>query len=107
MSHHTRSFFFAILACVFVSTAAHADSGHPNVKGRIGQGARIHQGVVEGDLTRPEARALAHEQREIAELRHDMARDGHLDRTERRILRHERNEADRHIRTLRHNDAER
>ena len=65
---------------------------------------RMGAGVRSGELTRPEAYRLRHEQRHI---RRDMHRarvnDGHIGPRERRHIRHEQRIHSRHIYRAKHN----
>lgn len=68
------------------------------------QKERINNGVRSGQLTRPEAYRLHHEQRH---MRHDRMRfkrnDGHISARERRHLMHERKQASKRIYHYKHN----
>lgn len=68
------------------------------------QQARIHQGLRSGELTRVEARALMHEQRQIRRLERDFRSDGFLSRAEFRLLDRRLDAASRHIYRERHDD---
>lgn len=93
----------AVLSVVLlIGTASHADELHPardpGVNARQhAQHQRIRAGVANGELTRPEAARLRHEQRDLRQLERAYKSDGELTRAERRDLHHEQNAASRHI----------
>jgi hypothetical protein len=69
---------------------------------------RIENGVESGDLTRKEARRLKRNQREIRELRQDLAEKGDgLSNKDRRILRRKLNQQSDAIYDQRHDNQER
>ena len=71
------------------------------------QSARIAQGVVTGELTRRETKALVKEQHRIARTERRFRSDGRLGPVERRILQAQLNRASGHIYVAKHNAAER
>jgi len=71
------------------------------------QRQRIGQGVRSGELTRPEARGLVKEQRDIRQLKREYKSDGVLTRAERRDLHREQNQASRHIYRQKHDGDKR
>ncbi len=71
------------------------------------QHARSRQGVQSGELTRPETRKLAEEQRDVRQLERAYKSDGTLTRAERGDLRHEQNQASRDIYRQKHDSQER
>jgi hypothetical protein len=68
---------------------------------------RIGGGVRSGELTRPEAYRLHHEQRGIRRDIHRARRDGHVNRAERMHIRHEQRKHSRHIYRAKHNGRKR
>jgi CRISPR/Cas system-associated endoribonuclease Cas2 len=83
-------------------------SRHPGVNQRQQhQQDRIQQGVNSGELNRQETRRLAHEQRDIRQLKREYQSDGKITDGERRDLHRELNESNRHIYRAKHNDASR
>jgi len=71
------------------------------------QHARIAQGIQSGELTRPEARALIKEQREIRQAKVEARSDGQVTKEERQAIRQMLNDASHDIFELKHNDRER
>jgi uncharacterized protein HemX len=69
---------------------------------------RIKQGVKSGELTKAEARNLAHDQkairRDVKEARRD---DGKIDRTERKEIKKDQRQASREIYRKKHNARDR
>jgi hypothetical protein len=68
---------------------------------------RITGGVRSGELSRPEAYRLHHEQRGIRRDIHRARRDGHVNRAERMHIRHEQRKHSRHIYRAKHNRRKR
>lgn len=71
------------------------------------QQSQIRQGMRDGSITRPEARRLYGEQRQIAALERSYRADGMLTRDERRNLQGELRDADRHIYNQSHDNDRR
>jgi hypothetical protein len=71
------------------------------------QEQRIEAGLRSGQLTVAEARILRNEQAQIRNLQRNFLRDGRLNQRERRILEQRREQANRHIYRLAHNDQRR
>ena len=71
------------------------------------QSTRIAQGMVTGELTCRETKALIKEQRRIARTERRFRSDGRLGPVERRILQAQLNRASSHIYVAKHNAAER
>jgi len=67
------------------------------------QTRRIHQGVLSGEITRPEVRRLKKEQRRIDSAYHRAFADGHLNWRERQRLDKMQDRAGRHIYRAKHN----
>ena len=70
------------------------------------QRARIAEGVVDGDLTRREARALRSEQRHIRRAERRAKADGVVTGREKTRLNRKQNRANRHIRRTKNNGLE-
>ncbi len=102
----------ALIAIVSVAaTAANAGGwrgSHPRrveVNARLeNQHDRISTGLHDGQLTRAEARGLAHEDHTIRTEERDMARldDGHITRADQRSLNQQENAVSEQIYDLRH-----
>jgi uncharacterized membrane protein YebE (DUF533 family) len=71
------------------------------------QKARIAQGVKSGELTRPEARNLVKDQREIRRDVKAARADGVVTRGERKEIRQDKNQASRKIYRKKHNNRDR
>lgn len=87
--------------------AYHGQGGRGIDRRQHQQQAQIRQGIRNGSLTRPEARHLMQEQRQIARLEQRYRADGVLTRDERRDLRGELQDANRHIYNQSHDDDRR
>lgn len=69
---------------------------------------RIAQGAKSGELTKPEAKRLANEQKEIRRDVHDAKTDdGHIGPRERKQIKREQRQASRHIYRAKHNNRKR
>lgn len=90
------------------TTPASAGVPSPAVDARqADQAQRIQRGVVSGELTGREARALIHQQREIARLERRFEADGVLGRHERQVLRGLQAQASRRIAVQKHDRQDR
>ena len=97
-----------LLAATTVASAASASTCSPYINQRErDQAWRIHQGVRSGELTRPEARRLGHQEREIRQDERAAKCDGRLTLAERRKLDRELNRESYRIYRLKHNEVER
>lgn len=67
------------------------------------QSARIHNGVVSGQLTRREAKNLRQGQQRIHRMEHRAKRDGVVTARERNRIKRAQNTQSRHIYNKRHN----
>jgi hypothetical protein len=78
--------------------------GQSKIKGREkNQASRIHQGVQNGSLTRPEAARLKQQQRDIRQdVRQDRRDGGGLSPREKAQITHEQNQANRQIYKQKH-----
>jgi lactam utilization protein B len=88
-------------------------SGQPGIRDpgvnarQSNQRGRIVQGVKSGELTRPEVRKVAEEQKDVRQLERAYKSDGTLTAAERADLHHEQNQASRDIYRQKHDDQER
>ena len=71
------------------------------------QKARITQGVVSGEVTRPEAKKLRAEQRHIKRVERRAKADGEVTPQERAKLQRKQNQANRDIRRQKHDRQDR
>jgi len=70
--------------------------------------SRIAQGAKSGELTRPEAKRLANEQKEIRkDVRTAKNDDGHIGPRERKQIKREQRRASHHIYRAKHNNGKR
>ncbi len=91
-------------ALAAASTTSTASTATPRVTRRqVRQHARIQQGVRSGELTRPEARNLRHDQRHIARMKRTAKADGVVTPTERRRITVAQNHESRKIYRKKHN----
>ncbi len=101
------------LAAVFVVTTASsvtsfAQTATPAVTERQkNEAARIHQGVVSGELSGSEARTLRTEQRGIAAEKRAFKADGKVTAAERAQLRRDQKLASKRIYKMKHNEIKR
>jgi hypothetical protein len=70
------------------------------------QRARIHEGRVDGEVTRREGHRLNREQRHIRRAERRVKADGEVTAREKARLDHKQNRANRHIRRANHNELE-
>jgi uncharacterized membrane protein len=103
--------FKAILALSLLSSTvvlplnATAGANHRIKRTEMRQGARIHQGVKSGELTKEERKGLRQEQHAINQDRNEAKRDdGIIDREERKELRQDQIEASKNIYKEKHDD---
>lgn len=107
--NRTRTFVIAaVLTTAFAGLAiagpAPADAATPRVDRReVRQHLRIHQGVVNGSLTRREAVRLRAGQRHVHRMEFRAKRDGVVTRGECRRLNRAQNRQSRAIWRLKHN----
>jgi hypothetical protein len=94
----------ATLLSVLIITSADAQIIR---KKAVNERARIHNGVRNGELTRPEAYRLHRDQRDIRRDIHRARRDGHIDRAERMHIRKDQRKHSRRIYKAKHNGRKR
>jgi hypothetical protein len=95
-----KSILFAALAVIATAPVL---AGTPNLDAREAQQrARIHNGVVSGELTRPEARRLAAGQVHLNRAEARAKADGVVTARERARLQHEANQQSRRIYRQKH-----
>ncbi|MEQ1587344.1 MAG: hypothetical protein ABL895_15750 [Cyclobacteriaceae bacterium] len=88
------------------SIAAWAQEITPKVNERqVNQRSRIHEGRMDGDLTRNETTLLNKEQKHIRRSEYRAKADGDVNVKERRRLDRKQDRANRHIRKAKNNDA--
>lgn len=95
-----------IAVSLLMGVAFGADAQIIREKNRIDH-KRIHNGVRNGEITRPEAYRLHNERRDLRRDVHRARRDGHIDRAERVHIRHEKRKHSRHIYKAKHNGRKR
>lgn len=92
-----------ILVALAVIAAAPALADTPRLDAReANQRARIHNGVVSGELTRPETRRLAAGQVHLHRAEARVKSDGVVTARERAYLQHEANQQSRRIHRQKH-----
>ncbi len=92
---------------MMISAAGYAQDRTPRTDGRqVAQRARIHEGRVDGDVTRREAAALNAQQRHIRRAERRAKSDGEVTRVEKRKLERKQNRASRNIRRAKHNQID-
>ncbi len=101
-------FLSVSMLAVAMMGAASASAGTPRLDARQdNQRARIVQGVRSGELTRPEARRLAHGQAELRRDERAAKRDGVVTARERAALQHEANRQSHRIHRQKHDAQDR
>lgn len=96
-------FFFGLM----ISLAGYAQDRTQRTDGRqVAQRARIHEGRVDGEITKREAAVLNAEQRHIRRAERRAKSDGTVTRAEKRRLERKQNRASRHIRRAKHNEID-
>lgn len=99
-----RVLTLVMAAAMLTATIASAHPVTPRVDRREArQGARIHQGVRSGELTRGEVRALRAGQRHVHRMERRAKSDGFVSARERARLTHAQNRQSRHIWRMKHN----
>jgi hypothetical protein len=94
----------AMAAAMLTATIASAHPVTPRVDRREArQGARIHQGVRSGQLTRGEARSLRAGQRRVRRMEFRVKSDGVVSARERARIGHAQDRQGRHIWRMKHN----
>ena len=89
-----------------LTSALKAQTATPNVTTRhVNQQARIHEGVVSGELTHKEAAGLQMQQASVRRHKRTVKADGVVTPRERRSLRRHQNRASRNI-AYQKNDAQ-
>ena len=92
-----------IITAVFITMNAQAQNHRDNTDKRQAiQRTRIAEGVVSGEVTRPEAQRLRAEQRAIRRVEQRVEADGKVTRREQRKLNKLQNQASRDIRRQKH-----
>lgn len=92
---------------MFASIGLFAQTSTPRADVRQGaQRARIHEGRVDGEVTRGEAHRLNKQQRHIRRTERRAKADGEVTAREKAKLEHKQNRANRHIRRAKHNEFE-
>ncbi len=109
MSQFKKVGFLSVsMIVVAVMGAAGASAGTPRLDERQeNQRDRIVQGVRSGELTRPEARRLAHGQAHLRRDERAAKRDGVVTARERVALQHEANQQSRRIHRQKHDAQDR
>lgn len=98
----------AMAAAMLSATIASAHPVTPRIDHREArQGARIHQGVRSGELTRGEARSLRAGQVHVRRMERRAKSDGFVSARERAHITRAQNRQSRHIWRLKHNGAAR
>jgi hypothetical protein len=98
---------FLVAILMFISIGLFAQTSTPRSDVRQGaQRARIHDGRVNGDVTRREAHRLNREQRHVRRAERRVKADGEVTAREKARLNHKQNRASRHIRRAKHNELE-
>ena len=89
---------------LMISLGGFAQDRTPRTNGRqVAQRARIHEGRVDGEVTKREAAVLNAEQRHIRRAERRAKSDGEVTRIEKGRLERKQNRASRHIRRTKHN----
>lgn len=92
---------------LMISLAGFAQDRTPRTNARqVAQRARIHEGRVDGEVTKREAAALNAEQRHIRRAERRAKSDGTVTPAEKRRLERKQNRASRHIRRAKHNQID-
>ena len=102
-----KMMIITIMVMIYALLFANQASAGIIEKRSLKQRLRIRQGILSGELTRPEAKILRREQRRIQIVTERARADGKLTRRERRRIKHLQNRASRHIYRLKHNDIRR
>ena len=98
---------FSVAILMLLSIGLYAQTSTPRADVRQGaQRARIHEGRIDGEVTRVEAHRLNREQRHIRRTERRMKADGEVTGKEKVRLDHKQNRANRHIRRAKHNEFE-
>lgn len=98
-----RPFTIALLSLAGFTTTAQAHGDTPRIDARQAhQQARIAQGVADGSITRPEARHLQQQQRQIHRAERHAKADGVVTVHERRHLARLQHHASRSIQRQKH-----
>ncbi|MDA0193885.1 MAG: hypothetical protein O2887_13885 [Bacteroidetes bacterium] len=96
----------ALLMFVTIGSAQDSMRNSGNDQRQRIQRARIADGAVNGQLTRPERAALVSEQRQIRITERRVEADGVVTRREQARLTRKQNRANRHIRRAKNNNLE-
>lgn len=99
-----KTIFMALFACAFM-IAGVAQAQNPAKSHN--QKVRITKGVRTGQLTRPEARMLVRQQRQIGKMKMQARADGRVTSRERRNIKKAEHRADVAIYRQRHNQRSR
>ena len=100
----TAALLLLVAGSALAAETSTASTATPRITRRqVRQHARIQQGVRSGELTRPEAANLRHDQRHIARMKRRAKADGVVTTSERRRITAAQNHESRKIYRKKHN----